>query len=106
MRCVMGGAITATSAAESAQPASQEAVGRDIRALRNSRGLTLAELALRIGRSIGWMSQAERGRSALSINDLRRIPGALDAPISSFFAHEGLPEAQRGPGLGAGSAAP
>jgi transcriptional regulator with XRE-family HTH domain len=99
----MGGVISATSAVENPQPASQAAVGRDIRALRKSRGLTLAELALRIGRSIGWMSQAERGRSALSINDLRRIAGALDAPISWFFAHEGVPEAERGYVVRAGS---
>ena len=76
--------------------ASQSAVGRDIRALRKSRGLTLAELALKVGRSIGWMSQAERGRSALSINDLRQVARALDAPISWFFTHEGVPEPERG----------
>ena len=85
------------------EAASQAAVGRDIRALRKSRGQTLAELALKVGRSIGWMSQAERGRSALSINDLRRIAGALDAPISWFFAHEGVPEAERGYVVRAGS---
>jgi len=85
------------------ETASRASVGRDIRALRKSRGLTLAELALRVGRSIGWMSQAERGRSALSINDLRRIAGALGAPISWFFAHEGVPEAERGYVVRAGS---
>jgi transcriptional regulator with XRE-family HTH domain len=96
--------VTATRLAESpAGTSSQAAIGRDIRALRKSRGLTLAELALRVGRSIGWMSQAERGRSALSINDLRRIAGALDAPISWFFAHEGVPEAERGYVVRAGS---
>jgi transcriptional regulator with XRE-family HTH domain len=85
------------------ETASQAAIGRDIRALRKSRGFTLAELALKVGRSIGWMSQAERGRSALSINDLRRIAGALEAPISWFFAHEGVPEAERGYVVRAGS---
>lgn len=94
---------TVTAAPEPTDSASQAAVGRDIRALRKSRGLTLAELALKVGRSIGWMSQAERGRSALSINDLRRIARALDAPISWFFAHEGVPEAERGYVVRAGS---
>ncbi len=83
--------------------ASQAAVGRDIRALRKSRGLTLAELALKVGRSIGWMSQAERGRSALSINDLRQVSRALDAPISWFFTHEGVPAPERSYVVRAGS---
>lgn len=91
------------SAEDPLRPDPQAAVGRDIRALRKSRGLTLAELALKVGRSIGWMSQAERGRSALSINDLRLIAGALDAPISWFFAHEGVPAAERGYVVRAGS---
>lgn len=99
----MGGTTTATAARYPADFTSQAAVGRDIRALRKSRGLTLAELALEVGRSIGWMSQAERGRSALSINDLRRIAQALDAPISWFFAHDGVPEAERGYVVRAGS---
>ena len=42
------------------------------------------------------MSQAERGRSALSINDLRRIAAALDAPVSWFFAQAEVPAAERG----------
>jgi len=94
---------TAAAGNASADIASQAAVGRDIRALRKSRGLTLAELAVAAGRSIGWMSQAERGRSALSINDLRRIAHALGAPISWFFAHDGVPEAERGYVVRAGS---
>jgi len=99
----MSGIATAPATPTPKEIASQAAVGRDIRALRKSRGLTLAELALKVGRSIGWMSQAERGLSALSINDLRLIARALDAPISWFFAHEGVPEAERGYVVRAGS---
>ena len=32
-------------------------VGADLRALRKARGLTLAGLALKVGRSVGWLSQ-------------------------------------------------
>jgi len=35
-------------------------IGADLRALRKGRGLTLTELALRLGRSVGWLSQVER----------------------------------------------
>lgn len=93
----------AADPAEATGATAQAAVGRDIRALRKSRGLTLAELALKAGRSIGWMSQAERGRSPLSINDLRRIARALDAPVSWFFAQAEVPAAERGYVVRAGS---
>ena len=72
------------------------AIGRDLRALRKSKGLTLAELAPRVGRSVGYLSQVERGLSELSISDLRRVARALDVPLGWFFAHDAVPEAERG----------
>ncbi|MEM1317712.1 MAG: helix-turn-helix domain-containing protein [Pseudomonadota bacterium] len=72
------------------------ALGADIRGLRKSRSLTLAELALKIGRSVGFISQIERGLSSPSIDDLRSLAAALDVPISWFFAVEPLTEAERG----------
>lgn len=46
------------------KPTSQDgdhsaALGRDLRALRKSRGLTLNDLAASIGRSVGFLSQIE-----------------------------------------------
>ncbi len=73
-----------------------ELLARDIRALRRSRGLTLTELADQLGRSVGWLSQVERGISAPTINDLRAICAAVDVPISLLFAHEVADEAERG----------
>lgn len=64
------------------------ALGNDVRGLRKSRGLTLNELALKIGRSVGFISQVERGLSSPSIDDLRAISAALDVPTSWFFANE------------------
>jgi len=72
------------------------ALGNDIRGLRKSRSLTLAELALRIRRSVGFISQIERGLSSPSIDDLRALAAAFDVPISWFFATEPLNEAERG----------
>ena len=56
--------------------------GADIRALRKARGLTLAQLAGKLDRSIGWLSQVERDRSNLTPRDLERLSQILDAPVS------------------------
>lgn len=63
-------------------------LGADIRALRKSRGFRLNELALKIGRSVGFLSQMERGLSDPSLSDLRKLSGALDVPIGFFFGHQ------------------
>lgn len=73
-----------------------EALGADVRGLRKSRGLTLAELALKIGRSVGFISQVERGLSSPSIDDLRAIAGAFDVPTSWFFASDTQDERELG----------
>lgn len=71
-------------------------VGADLRALRKSRGVKLAALATATGRSIGWLSQVERGLSVPSINDLRLLAEKLDAPLSLFFGDPSAPPAERG----------
>lgn len=58
------------------------ALGADIRALRRARGLTLSELAKRLGRSVGWMSQVERDLSTPEAAEIDRLAAALDAPPS------------------------
>lgn len=73
-----------------------EALGNDVRGLRKSQGLTLNELALKIGRSVGFISQVERGLSSPSIDDLRAISAALDVPTSWFFANENQNDDERG----------
>ncbi len=60
-------------------------LGRDLRGLRKARNLTLSELALAIGRSVGFISQIERGLSTPSINDLRALAKAFEVPVSWFF---------------------
>ena len=61
-------------------------VGADLRALRKARSLTLTELAVRLGRSVGWLSQVERGLSDPSIADLRNLAEVFDVSVSFFFA--------------------
>ncbi|TIN79664.1 MAG: helix-turn-helix transcriptional regulator, partial [Mesorhizobium sp.] len=60
----------------------------DIRALRKARGLTLAEIALKLDRSVGWVSQVERGLSIPSLGDLRAFAELFGVPLSLFFSHD------------------
>ncbi len=60
-------------------------VGTDIRALRKSRSVTLVDFANSLDRSVGFVSQIERGISEPSIQDLRNIAAMFDVPVSFFF---------------------
>jgi len=73
-----------------------QSLGADLRALRRARGLTLAELAARLERSVGWLSQVERDLSEPSIDDLRQIGAVLEAPISMLFGHTPIPAEEAG----------
>ena len=72
-------------------PDTPKTLGADLRALRKSRGLTLAELAETLGRSVGWLSQVERDISDPSITDLRDIAAKLDVSVSMLFRHTAAP---------------
>jgi transcriptional regulator with XRE-family HTH domain len=71
-------------------------LARDIRALRKARGLTLQEIGLRLKRSVGWLSQVERGLSVPSLADLRAFAELFGVPLSLFFGHEAERDEERG----------
>lgn len=83
-----------TQSADTQRLAAQRAaVGRDLRALRQSKQVTLQQLADQIGRSVGFLSQVERGLSDLPIADLRAIAETLKVPMGLFFtAGEATPQ--------------
>ena len=83
-------------AAATREAESGEVLARDIRALRKARGLTLAEISLRLGRSVGWVSQVERGLSAPSLADMRAFADLFGVPVSLFFGHDVPDERERG----------
>ncbi|MHC6225693.1 helix-turn-helix domain-containing protein [Pseudomonas sp. X10] len=56
-----------------------------IRDLRKHRGLTLGELASRVKRSLGFLSQVERGLSRPTVADLTAISEALNVPTTYFY---------------------
>lgn len=64
---------------------SPNSFGRDLRAIRKSRGLTLTDLASSVDRSIGWLSQVERDISSPSMDEIKRLSAALKVPLSTFF---------------------
>ena len=72
------------------------ALGADLRALRKARNLTLTELAFKVGRSVGWLSQIERDLTEPTIADLRRLADALEQPVSLFFGAPDAPADERG----------
>ena len=74
----------------------QTGVGTDIRALRKSRNITLADMATTLDRSIGWLSQVERGQTEPAIPDLRKIAQIFEIPISFFFRNELADESESG----------
>ncbi|MFT6533516.1 MAG: transcriptional regulator with XRE-family HTH domain [Limimaricola cinnabarinus] len=73
-----------------------DTLGHDIRALRGARGMTLAGLAERLGRSVGWLSQVERGLSTPTVEDLHAMGEILGAPVSMFFGSPRGPAEERG----------
>lgn len=74
-------------AMQAAQQTPNSHLGSDLRALRQRRGLSLQEVALLLGRSVGFVSQIERGLSEPSIDDLRQLARIHDVPLSWFFDH-------------------
>ncbi|MEO0429314.1 MAG: XRE family transcriptional regulator [Pseudomonadota bacterium] len=71
-------------------------LGRDLRALRATRGLTLGDVAGALGRSIGWLSQVERDLSRPSVQDLQALAGLFRVPLSLFFGSADAPAREAG----------
>jgi len=84
------------SSSQSRSAPADPTLARDIRALRKARGLTLTALAEKLGRSIGWMSQVERGLSVPSLEDLRSLAELYSVPLGLFFSHDVPLDAERG----------
>lgn len=92
-----------STAIRSEQDNGERLLAGDIRALRKARGLTLAEIALKLDRSVGWVSQVERGLSIPSLGDLRAFAELFGVPLSLFFSHDVPAEEERGVVVRAGS---
>jgi transcriptional regulator with XRE-family HTH domain len=60
-------------------------VGARLRARRQERGLTIAEVAERAGLTAGFISQLERDLTSVSLSSLYRICAALDLRVGSLI---------------------
>jgi DNA-binding NtrC family response regulator len=60
-------------------------IGRTIRELRKSRGLTLKQMARRTDLSVSLLSQIERAESCASVSSLFKVATALDVRITELF---------------------
>jgi transcriptional regulator with XRE-family HTH domain len=60
-------------------------LGREVKGLRKAKGMSLQQLAAACGKSIGFLSQMERGLSTPTVSDLHHIAEALQVQVSWFF---------------------
>ncbi len=60
-------------------------IGRNIRELRKSRGLTLKQMSRRTKLSVSLLSQIERAESSASVSSLFKVATALDVKITNLF---------------------
>ncbi|CAN5746212.1 cupin domain-containing protein [soil metagenome] len=71
----------ATDKSERSQP-DRPPVGREVRRWRQTRALTLAQVAERSGLNIGYLSQIENEKALPSLEALSAIAAALDVPMA------------------------
>lgn len=62
-----------------------DGLGRRLRALRRSRGLTLAQVGEETGFTTGYLSQIENGVAVPALSALADMAAALGADVAAFF---------------------
>ena len=82
---VVGGGLDAAGALVPEEGHLERAIGAQVRRIRQSSGLTLAEMAARIGISKAMLSKIENAQTSCSLTTLARLAGALDVPVTSLF---------------------
>src|SRR5687768_11745061 len=77
---------TVSNAPEAPKRMLERAIGNQIRTVRRSLGLSIADLASAADMSTGMMSKIENGQISPSLSSLQSISAALSIPLSSLFA--------------------
>ena len=67
---------------------SSKFIGKRIREARNIRGKTQTDLAQKLGKTAGAISQLEQGNVQVTVIELNRIAEYLIKPIEYFFGEE------------------
>src|SRR5262249_38648149 len=63
----------------------ESAIGRNVRQLRLQQGLTVAEMAARVGISKAMMSKIENAQTSCSLSTLALLASGFDVPVTSLF---------------------
>lgn len=63
----------------------EQAIARNVRELRLRQGISVAEMAERIGISKAMLSKIENAQTSCSLATLARLTVGLDVPVSSLF---------------------
>lgn len=67
------------------QKSLEVAIGRTVRAFRLKQMITVADLSVATGLSIGMLSKIENGLTSPSLKTLRALADALSVPLTAFF---------------------
>jgi transcriptional regulator with XRE-family HTH domain len=65
-------------------------IGTAIRGYRLQKGLSQGDIEKRTGLLRCYLSRVENGHTIPSLDTLSKIAGALELPLSQFFAEDGL----------------
>ena len=63
----------------------EAAIGRNVRQLRQQHGLTVAEMAAKVGISKAMMSKIENAQTSCSLSTLALLAKGFDIPVTSLF---------------------
>jgi transcriptional regulator with XRE-family HTH domain len=77
---------TGSSAPQPLQRNLERALGAQVRQLRRTHDLSVADLAAAAGISAGMLSKIENGQISPSLTTLQAMAGALGVPITTLFA--------------------
>jgi len=80
------GAVSETVAGQREDRLLLEAVGAQLRALRQAVSMTASELAQAAGLSIAMLSKIENGQTSPSLATLQSLATALNVPMTALFA--------------------
>lgn len=61
------------------------AIARNVRDLRNNRGLSIGDMAVEVGISKAMLSKIENAQTSCSLNTLAALARGLDVPVTSLF---------------------
>lgn len=77
---------------DAVNPSLERYLGNTIRDLRQQHGLTIAEVADRVGLSRGMLSKVENAQTATSLETLAKVASALGVSLSMLFRNYNMPE--------------